>query len=89
MHFGSIIWSSGRTVGALSPGVIKAKSVRDGSYECSICHIQCTVTTMTPMHSTKLALLTWLTSMYLIAHSSKALSSVVLGRLIGTTQMTA
>jgi hypothetical protein len=41
------------------------------------------------MHSTKLPLLTWLTAMYLIANSSKGISSIVLGRFIGTTQKTA
>ena len=90
--FESIIWSSGRICPhcrGVKSWAIKGESARDGLYECSNCHIQFTVTTMTPMHSTKLPLLTWLTAMYMIANSSKGISSVVLGRLIGVRQKTA
>ena len=89
--FESVIWSQGRTCphcgSAKSWTIVKGQ--RDGVYECASCGLQFTVTTKTPMHSTKLPLLTWLTAMYLIANSSKGISSVVLGRLIGTTQKTA
>ena len=74
------------TVGVLNPGPSKANV---GLYECASCGLQFTVATKTPMHWTKLPLLTWLTAMYLIANSSKGISSVVLGRLVGTTQKTA
>jgi transposase-like protein len=80
--FESIIWSSGRTCPHCESGkswAIKGQSARDGLYECGSCGLQFTVTTKTPMHSTKLPLLTWLTTMYLIANSSKGISSVVLG----------
>ena len=90
--FESIIWSSGRTCphcGSVKSWSIKGESARYGLYECGRCGLQFTVTTKTPMHSTKLPLLTWLTGMYLIANSSKGISSVVLARLIGTRQKTA
>ena len=41
------------------------------------------------MHSTKLDLWKWLQGIYLIMSSSKGISSVVLARMIGTTQPTA
>jgi len=90
--FESIIWASGRTCphcGSPKSWAIKGQSARDGLYECGSCGLQFTITTKTPMHATKLPLLTWLTAMYLIANSSKGISSVVLGRLIGTRQKTA
>lgn len=90
--FESIIWSSGRTCphcGSDKSWAIKGESARDGLYECGKCRLQFTVTTKTPMHSTKLPLFSWLTAMYLMASSSKGISSVVLGRLLGTRQKTA
>ena len=92
LFFESMIWSSGRTCphcGCIKSWTIKGQSAREGLYECGGCWLQFTVTTKTPMHSTKLPLLTWLTAMYLVASSSKGISSVVLGRLVGTTQKTA
>jgi transposase-like protein len=50
---------------------------------------QFTVTTKTPLHSTKLSLWKWLEAMYLIISSSKGISSVVLARWLGVTQPTA
>lgn len=92
LFFESMIWSSGRACphcDCLKSWMIKGQSARKGLYECGKCGLQFTVTTKTPMHSTKLPLWTWLLSMYLIGSSSKGISSVVLGRLIGTTQKTA
>ena len=90
--FESIIWSSGRTCPHCSSDKswgIKGESARDGLYECGKCGHQFTVPTKTPMHSTKLPLFSWLTAMYLMTSSSKGISSVVLGRLLGTRQKTA
>ena len=90
--FESTIWANGRFCphcGSEKSWCIKGNSVRAGLYECGGCGLQFTVTTKTPMHSTKLPLWTWLLAMYLIANSSKGISSVVLGRLIGTKQPTA
>lgn len=68
---------------------IKGNNTRPGLYECAKCKRQFTVTTATPLHSTKLSLWTWLKAMYLIVNSSKGISSVFLGRLVGTSQKTA
>lgn len=92
LFFETIIWVSGRICphcGSEKSWAIKGESARVGLYECSGCGLQFTVTTKTPMHSTKLTLWIWLLAMYLISSSSKGISSVVLGRLIGTTQKTA
>ena len=48
-----------------------------------------TITTKTPMHCTKLPLWKWLLAMYLIVNSSKGISSVYLGKLIGISQKSA
>lgn len=90
--FESIIWANGRVCphcGSMKSWSIKGESARAGLYECGSCGLQFTVTTKTPMHSTKLPLWTWLLALYLIANSSKGISSVVLGRLLGTKQPTA
>jgi hypothetical protein len=47
------------------------------------------VTTKAPLHATKLSLWTWIAAMYLVVTSSKGISSVVMSRLLGTTQATA
>ena len=90
--FETTIWASGRICPHCGHGnswAIKSKSARAGLYECAGCGLQFTVTTKTPMHSTKLPLWTWLLAMYLISSSSKGISSVILGSLIGTRQKTA
>jgi transposase-like protein len=90
--FESVIWPAGRACphcGNTKSWALKSASTRDGLYQCGGCHLQFTVTTKTPLHSTKLPLWTWLLAMYLMASSSKGLSSVVLARLVGTTQKTA
>src|SRR5690606_13124876 len=67
----------------------KGRKSRDGLYECSHCAGQFTVTTKTPMHSTKLPLKVWLRALYLILISSKGVSSVILGKQLGVRQATA
>ena len=68
---------------------LNGKSVRTGVYECYQCKRQFTITTKTPMHSTKLPLWKWLQAMYYIVNSSKGISSVILARWLGVTQTTA
>jgi hypothetical protein len=53
------------------------------------CKRQFTVTTHTPMHSTKLPLWKWLQCMYFMVNSSKGISSVFMGQWIGVSQKTA
>lgn len=87
-----LIWPFGRVCphcGGLKSWRIEGESSRAGLYECGGCAGQFTVTTKTPMHSTKLPLQTWLLAMYLIITSSKGISSVVLARWLGINQKTA
>ena len=92
LFFESILWENGR----ICPHCYNEKSyrlssasVRKGTYECSWCKRQFTITTKTPMHCTKLPLWKWLLAMYLIVNSSKGISSVYLGKLIGISQKSA
>ena len=90
--FERLIWAAGR----LCPHCqysrsypLNGASSRFGLYECARCKRQFTVTTKTPMHSTKLPLWKWLLAMYLMTNSSKGISSVYLGKLIGISQKSA
>ena len=88
----SVLWAKGRFCphcGSLKSWVITGKTARAGLYQCIDCDKQFTVTTKTPMHSTKLPIFKWLEAMYHICMSSKGVSSVVLAKLIGVTQKTA
>ena len=90
--FEKLIWPDGR----LCPHCqcshsykLSGTTSRAGLYECAQCKRQFTVTTRTPMHSTKLSLWKWLLAIYYILNSSKGISSVFLSRLIGVKQSTA
>jgi len=90
--FESIIWQNGRFCphcGFERTYSISGKTARKGLFECSRCKGQFTVTTKTPMHSTKQCLWKWLLAMYYIVNSSKGVSSVFLAKWIGVTQKTA
>jgi len=88
--FEAIIWPEGRRCPHCGDDKSwRLKACRPGVYECSGCKRQFTVTTKTPMHSTKLPLWKWLQAMYYIVTSSKGISSVVLARWLGVTQPTA
>lgn len=67
------------------------RRARPGLYQCSSgdCRFQFTVTTHTPLHSTKLPLRVWLKAMWLILQSDKGLSSVRLAESLGVSQPTA
>ena len=69
--------------------VIHASHRQNPCYQCKKCRRQYTVTTKTVLHSTKLKLWKWIQAIHLIMNSSKGISSVVLARMIGTTQPTA
>lgn len=87
-----VIWPHGRRCphcGGLKSWPITSDSVRPGLYECAECGSQFTVTTKTPLHSTKLPLKTWLLALFCLTNSSKGISSVYLAKWIGTTQKTA
>lgn len=87
-----IIWSSGRFCphcGSVSSTALRGRTCRPGLYQCKDCRLQFTVTTHTPMHSTKLDLRLWICAMFLVLTSSKGISSVVMARLLGVNQKTA
>jgi transposase-like protein len=90
--FESVIWADGRYCphchGCKSYR-IAGKSARAGLYECAHCKRQFTVTTKTPMHSTKLPLWKWIMAMYLMVNSSKGVSSVFLAKWVGISQKSA
>lgn len=56
---------------------------------CSGCRKHFSVTAGTPMHRTHLPLLTWLQAFYLIVASSKGISAVKLGEMLGVSYPTA
>ena len=88
----SVIWTDGRICPRCKFNKsyeIKGESTRSGLYECAWCKKQFTVTTRTPFHGTKLTLWKWIKAIYFIVSSSKGISSVILGRLIGVSQKTA
>jgi transposase-like protein len=90
--FESIIWRNGRLCphcDCTKSYPLSGKSSRPGLYECKACKRQFTVTTRTPMHSTKLPLWKWLLCMYLMVNSSKGVSSVFMGKWVGVAQKTA
>ena len=90
--FESVLWKHGPRCPHcynLKSYRLSGPSVRKGLYECSRCKRQFTITTKTPMHSTKLPLWKWLLAMYLILNSSKGISSVYLGKLVGISQKSA
>jgi transposase-like protein len=90
--FEKLIWPDGRLCPHcqwLHSYRLKGDSSRPGLYECARCKRQFTVTTRTPMHSTKLPLWKWLLAIYYILNSSRGISSVFLSRLIGVKQSTA
>ena len=92
IFFESIIWRKGRfcpNCGFERSYPLSGKTSRAGLYECGRCKGQFTVTTKTPLHSTKLSLWKWLLAMYYIVNSSKGVSSVFLAKWIGVTQKTA
>ena len=90
--FENLIWAGGRFCPhcqCTRSYPLRGLDRRPGLYECGRCKRQFTVTTRTPMHSTKLPLWKWLLALYYMLNSSKGVSSVFLGRLIGVKQSTA
>lgn len=90
--FESIIWRNGRRCPHCDYETsyrLSGPSSRPGLYECGQCKRQFTVTTRTPMHSTKLPLWKWLLCMYFMVNSSKGVSSVFMGKWLGVAQRSA
>lgn len=90
--FETVLWRSGRDCPhcfCSKSYALSGKSTRAGLYECAQCKRQFTVTTKTPMHSTKIPLWKWLLAMYYITNSSKGISSIFLAKWIGVSQKSA
>jgi transposase-like protein len=95
----SMVWPNGRICPAcgykrsiaLAGRDTGKRRARPGLYQCSSgdCRFQFTVTTRTPLHSTKLSLSIWLKALWLILQSDKGLSSVRLAEALGVSQPTA
>lgn len=62
---------------------------RPAQVTCLECRHRYSVTSGTPLHSTKLPLRTWLIAMYLITQSSKGISTLKLAPLLGVGYRTA
>jgi hypothetical protein len=58
-------------------------------YQCNDCRRQTSLTSGTIFNSTKVPLTTWFRAMYLITQTKQGISSIELGRRLGTTQTTA
>jgi transposase-like protein len=58
-------------------------------YQCNGCRRQTSLTAGTLFDSTKVPLTTWFRAMYLITQTKQGISSIELGRRLGTTQTTA
>lgn len=89
-----MIWRTGRYCphcGSVRSVALRCHSARARLYQCSEqeCRRQFTVTTKTPMHSTKLDLRLWMAAIFLVLTSSKGISSVVMSRILGVNQKTA
>lgn len=67
-------------------GVVKHASrisTLPGRFTCLSCHSRFSVTAGTPMHSTHLPISIWIIATYLVATSSKGISSLKLASLLG------
>jgi transposase-like protein len=90
--FESVLWRNGRFCPHCHCDKsyrLSGKSVRAGLHECAKCKRQFTVTSRTPMHSTKLPLWKWLLVMYYMVNSSKGVSSIFLAKWVGISQKSA
>jgi len=94
----AMVWAKGRNCPACGhrrsttiTGRDAGGRSRPGLYQCSNghCRLQFTVTTRTPLHSTKLPLRVWLTGLWLILQADKGISSVRLAEALGVSQPTA
>ncbi len=96
----ALVWPRGRICPACGyrrstsiAGRDRGRTKRPGLYQCSngACQHQFTVTTRTPLHSTKLPLplRLWLQGLWLILQSDKGLPSVRLAEALGISQQAA
>jgi transposase-like protein len=91
-----LIWPSGPhcpACGGMQVWRFRAEGRRSrpGLFQCADreCRQQFTITTRTPLHSTKLPLTIWIQGLYLVLMTSKGMSSTALARMLGISQPTA
>jgi len=92
LFFENLIWPEGRFCPHCRCSrlyELKGSSCRPGLYECAYCKRQFTVTTKTPIHSTKLPLWKWPLALYYMINAGKGVGPVVLSRLVGVNQSSA
>ena len=81
------------TCGGRAHCIVQAHGGRHGTprklFQCNACRKQTSQIAGTIFHSTKLPLTTWFHAMYLITQTKQGISSIELGRRLGTTQTTA
>jgi hypothetical protein len=81
------------TCGGRAHCIVEAHGGRHGTprklFQCNACRKQTSQIAGTIFHSTKLPLTTWFHAMYLITQTKQGISSIELGRRLGTTQTTA
>ena len=89
-------WPDGFRCPACGSGahcIVEAHGGRHGTprklFQCNACRKQTSQIAGTIFHSTKLPLTTWFLAMYLITQTKQGISSIELGRRLGTTQTTA
>lgn len=94
----AMVWPDGRycpDCGSLRSTALAGRDTgakaRPGLYQCAEpeCRCQFTVTTRTPLHSTKLKLSVWLKALWFSLQTDKGMSSPRLAELVGVTQPTA
>ena len=89
-HLESVRWPDGPSCPSCgSIERVTKVAGRAGFYRCLDCKKQFSVTVGTPMHGTHLGLRTWYIAMYLILASSKGISAVKLGEMLGLQYRTA
>ncbi len=88
-HLETVRWPDG-PICPRCGSIGNAHHVGQGHYRrCNACRAKFKVTHGTPFEGTHLPLRTWFTALYLIAASSKGISSVKLGQHLGIGQKTA
>jgi transposase-like protein len=89
-HFEAVRWPSGPVCpkcGVVNDALRLPK--REGYWMCRACRAQFTVLHGTPMEGTHLPLRTWFGAIFLLATSSKGVSSMVISRQLGIGYKTA
>lgn len=69
--------------------ISRRKKPRIGFYDCADCRTRFSATAGTPLHGTKLPLSVWIEAGFLVAASSKGVSSITLHKHLGISQKTA